>query len=497
MRYVRLLALITAALLLSASLLLVSCDKKPVGNDTTAADTAADTPAEAPTDTPTQPSETQPDTEAETAPPADLTADELKTLLAAALAMETGDATVSIKTTMNGTLLSQQVMTQKGEDFLAENSAEGVSERILTVGDTAYYFMSVSDGTNKTELRYVLKVTSEEKEELAALYLGEGASVSVDDAELTEGLLNSTLSGKKHADGHVELTCSGLDSSLTEILLGEAMEGAALAFDFTLDAEGRMTFMRFTVTLSAELTGGEAMTISSETTVEYNPAAITAPADAADYAEATYDELFGFQLPELDPEEAFALGLPVDGDNYTVGGEGAAVSAEEQFYFLYLYAPYYADKTFTVYGNVTEDESGNLVISVGEDMSFAVYFNGVSAPASGSYVKITATFTQTVDLGDYVDFDCFTMMVTACETLGEAKGPNGGKLMYITASSLNVRSTPDSSVGDNKVGILHKGDLVEVLETGLGANGNWCKIVFDCDQGYAYISMSYISETKP
>lgn len=491
MKHIRLLALIAAVLMLSVTLL-VSCDKKPVGNDTTAEDTAANTPTEAPTDAPAQPSETQPDTEAETAPPADLTADELKTLLAAALAMETGDARVSVKTSMGGTMISQQVMTRKGEDFLAENSAEGASERVLTVGDTAYYFMSVSDGTTKTELRYVLKVTPEEKEELAALYLGEGASVSVDDAELTEGLLNSTLSGKTYADGRVELTCSGLDSSLTEILLGEAMEGAALTFDFTLDAEGRMTFMRFTVTLSAELTGGEAMTISSETTVDYSPAAITAPADAADYAEATYDELFGFQLPEIDPEEATALGLPVDGDNYIVGGEGAAVSTEEQFYFLYLYAPYYADKTFTVYGNVTEDESGNLVISVGEDMSFAVYFNGVSAPASGSYVKITATFTQTVDLGDYVDFDCFTMMATACELLGEAVGPNGGKLMFITASALNVRTSSDTSSSANILGTLSHGDMVEVFEQ--DANG-WYRIEFNGQK--AYISYKYVSETRP
>ena len=478
-------------LLLTLALLVTAC-----GGDKST-DTTTDTPViEAPTagvtDTPTQPSETQPETEAETAPPADLTADELKTLLAAALAMETGDAAVSIKTTMNGTLLSQQVMTQKGEDFLAESSAEGASERVLTVGDTAYCFMSVSDGTNKTELRYVLKVTSEEKEELAALYLGEGASVSVDDAELTEGLLNSTLSGKKYTDGRVELTCSGLDSSLTEILMGEAMEGAALTFDFTLDAEGRMTFMRFTVTLSAELTGGEAMTISSETTVDYSPAAITAPADAADYAEASYDELFGFQLPEIDPEEATALGLPVDGDNYTVGGEGAAVSAEEQFYFLYLYAPYYADKTFTVYGNVTEDESGNLVISVGEDMSFAVYFDGVSAPASGSYVKITATFEKTVDMGDYVDFDCFTMMVTACETLGEAVGPNGGKLMFITASSLNVRTSSDTSSSANILGQLSHGDMVEVFEQD---EKGWYRIEFNGQK--AYISNKYVSETRP
>lgn len=491
MKHIRLLALIAAVLMLSVTLL-VSCDKKPVGNDTTAEDTVANTPTEAPTDAPAQPSETQPDTEAETAPPADLTADELKTLLAAALAMETGDAKVSVKTSMGGTMISQQVMTQKGEDFLAENSAEGASERVLTVGDTAYCFMSVSDGTTKTELRYVLKVTPEEKEELAALYLGEGTSVSVDDADLTEGLLNSTLSGKKYADGRVELTCSGLDGALTEILLGEAMEGAALSFDFTLDAEGRMTFMRFTVTLSAELTGGEAMTISSETTVDYSPAAITAPADAADYAEATYDELFGFQLPEIDPEEATALGLPVDGDNYTVGGEGAAVSAEEQFYFLYLYAPYYADKTFTVYGNVTEDESGNLVISVGEDMSFAVYFNGVSAPASGSYVKITATFTQTVDLGDYVDFDCFTMMATACELLGEAVGPNGGKLMFITASSLNVRTSSDTSSSANILGQLSHGDMVEVFEQD---EKGWYRIEFNGQK--AYISNKYVSETRP
>jgi hypothetical protein len=52
-------------------------------------------------------------------------------------------------------------------------------------------------------------------------------------------------------------------------------------------------------------------------------------------------------------------------------------------------------------------------------------------------------------------------------------------------------------VSDNKVGLLYSGDMVEVLETGLGANSNWCKITFDCDAGYAYISMTYISETKP
>ena len=483
------------ALLLTLALLATACGGNNPSDDTT--DTSViEAPTAEVTDTPTQPSETQPETEAETAPPADLTADELKTLLAAALAQETGDATVTVKTSMGGELISQQIMTQKGEDFLAENSSEGVSERILTVGDTAYYFLSMSDGTSKSELRYVLKLTDEEKEELSALYLGEGVSAGVDDAELTEGLLNSTLSGKKYADGHVELTCSQVDGSLVELLMGEAMDGAVLSFNFTLDAEGRMTFMRFTATLPAEVTGGEAMTVSSDTEVSYTPAVITAPADAADYAEVTYDDLFGFQLPEIDPEEAAAMGLPVDGDNYTVGGENPDVSPEEQFNFLYVFAPYYENKTFTVYGNVTEDEHGNILVSVGEEMNFVVYFDGVAEPVVGSYVKVTATFTKTADMGDYVDFDCFTLMATACEVLGEAKGPNGGKLMFITASALNVRSEPDSSK-DNKVGLLSNGDMVEVLETGFGADGNWCKITFDCDAGYAYISMKYVSETKP
>ena len=484
------------ALILAAALLATACVGDKPADDTTNS-TVTDAPAAEVTDTAPQPSETESDTEAETTAPADLTAAELKALLAAALEKDTGDAAVTVKAYVDGEAYSEQAVTCIGEDFLAESTSMGVTERVIAVGDKVYYFLSMSDGTSTTELRYVLTPTAEERAELAALYAGESASAGLDDAALTEGLLNSAMTGKRYADGRVELTCSELDAALVELLMGEAMEGATLTFDFTLDAEGRMTFMRFTVTLPAELTGGEAMTVSSETAVNYAPAAITAPADAANYAEATYDELFGFSLPEMDPTEAAFVGLPADGDGYTVGGESPAVDPALQMAYLYVYAPYYEGKTFTVYGNVTEDEYGNILVTVAEDMSFVVYFDGLSEPVVGSYVKVTATYTKTVDMGDYADFDCFTMMATACETLGEAKGPNGGRLMYITASALNVRSTPDSSVSDNKVGLLHSGDMVEVLETGLGDNSNWCKIVFDCDQGYAYISMSYISETKP
>ena len=97
-----------------------------------------------------------------------------------------------------------------------------------------------------------------------------------------------------------------------------------------------------------------------------------------------------------------------------------------------------------------------------------------------------------MDKGDYVDFTCYTMMVSAAEVLGEAKGPNGGKLMYITASSLNVRTSSDTSSSDNIIGTYSKGDLVEVFEQ--DANG-WYRVNYNGQK--AYISYKYVSETKP
>ena len=228
---------------------------------------------------------------------------------------------------------------------------------------------------------------------------------------------------------------------------------------------------------------------------ETEPEETVAETEPSETTEAV-EETTVCELPVVNPDEAAAVGLPTDAKSYTVGGESPASDPKAQYDYLKVYAHAYADKTFTVYGNVGEDDHGNITLSVGEGMTFVVYFDGIAEPVVGSYVKVDAVFTQTVDRGEYVDFGCFTMMATACQVLGEAKGPNGGRLMYVTASSLNVRSEPDSSK-ENKVGLLYSGDMVEVMETGLGSNGNWCKIIFDCDAGYAYISMTYVSETKP
>jgi uncharacterized protein YgiM (DUF1202 family) len=234
------------------------------------------------------------------------------------------------------------------------------------------------------------------------------------------------------------------------------------------------------------------MTVTSETALDYTPDPITAPADADQYAPSTYDDLFGIVLPDPDYEEVAGLGLPVDGDNYTIGGENSAHDPADQMAILYLYAHAYENKTFTLYGNLIETEDGNPVVSVGEDLEIPVYWSQGSAPTVGSYVKVTGVFTRTVDMGDYVDFDCFTLMVSSSEVLGEAKGPNGGKLMYITASSLNVRTSSDTSSSANIIGSYSKGDLVEVFEQ--DQNG-WYRVNYNGQT--AYISNKYVSETKP
>ena len=83
-------------------------------------------------------------------------------------------------------------------------------------------------------------------------------------------------------------------------------------------------------------------------------------------------------------------------------------------------------------------------------------------------------------------------MATSCEVLGEAKGPNGGRLMYITASSLNVRTSSDTSSSANILGQLSHGDMVEVFEQD---EKGWYRIEFNGQK--AYISNKYVSETRP
>ena len=117
---------------------------------------------------------------------------------------------------------------------------------------------------------------------------------------------------------------------------------------------------------------------------------------------------------------------------------------------------------------------------------------GVKAPVFGDSVKITATFENTVDKGYDSDYLCYTMMVSECEVVAHGVGPNGGRIMFITASSLNVRASSDTSSSANILGTLSLGDAVEVFDQD---EKGWWRIEFNGQT--AYISNKYVSETRP
>ena len=445
---------------------------------------------EARTEAPT-PHQTEPDTEAEeqTAPPVTLTAEEAKALLSAALGKGVEQGGVTLRTDKNGEVCSQKSFLQNGQDFSVELWGDGVTEGITVVGDRAYYILLMPKEFPPVENRFVMSLTDRDREALYARYAAEVSLPVMDDGELIQGILSGNLEGVRHSDGSVELTCRGLDGRLGEHLFDMTLEGAELRFDFVLDMEVRVTLLRGTVSYPAGEGEGSHASVSTEMIVNYAPSLITLPANAADYTPTTYDQVFGVQPPEADPEAAASAGMPLDREHYTLIGGNYLYDPTEQYSFLTQYPHCYAGKTFTLYGILTKDHEGQAVLSLGSGMEFVLSFEGISSPVEGSYVKLTATYRKTAE-GE--SFLAYAMRVTFCEVLGEAKGPNGGKLLYVTSAGLNIRTSSDASSSDNVIGTYSKGDLVEVFEQD---GDGWYRVVYNGQNGY--VNGKYLSETKP
>ena len=306
------------------------------------------------------------------------------------------------------------------------------------------------------------------------------------------------VTGVKHADGTVELTIEDLGEDLKTILAGsfaeQGVEGTVTlnGMTVTVGADGRLAAMSVDIVISmaydAELE--VAVGMKAAMTYDYENVTVAAPDNAADYVAAEFDHYFGF-IPEAD--DATAAGLPLDKDAYTLGEAGNEDMMADQYMMLALYPAAYENKTFTIYGTVSEDELlGVPVIMVGEYAFFYYCPAGVTAPVYGDSVKLTATFEKTADKGYDSDYYCYTMMASSCEVLAHGVGPNGGRIMFITASALNVRTSSDTSTSDNILGTLSKGDIVEVFDQD---EKGWWRIEFNGQT--AYISNKYVSETKP
>ena len=427
--------------------------------------------------------EADPETDTEPPAPVPLTAEEARALLSAALSKGMGQVAVTLRTERNGDVISQESFARRGEDFFVELRGDGITEGITVVGSRAYYLLLIPKDFPPVEKRLVTSITAGERETLYTRYMTRDGLPVFEDEALIQGILNGTLEGLRYSDGRVELTCRGLDGRLGEGLFGMSLEGSSLQFSFSLDRDVRVTLLRGTAYRSG---GG---TVSAEMQVNYTPDAIGLPADAAGYIPTTYADIFVTQPPEADPEAAAAAGMPLDRQQYTLIGGNYLYDPSEQYEFLSQYPYSYAGKTFVLYGVLTKGDGGKTLLSLGSGMEFSVTFDKGTLPVEGSYVKLTATYRK---VAEGLDHTAYAMAVSACEVLEVAKGPNGGKLMYVTSAGLNVRTSSDVSVSDNVIGTYSKGDLVEVFEQ--DGNG-WYRVVYNGRNGY--VNGKYLSETRP
>ena len=484
------LTILGLSILLSASLLTVSCNKKKP--DPTDTESTAVTRDESDTRDSANEKQTLTQTESENPsdPPSEndtgdninsLTIAEIRDMLRGAFDADiiATSRSMTIITYFNGEVIQKTSMIDNGHDFHYSSIIGQGTEAITVLNDTVYYYISYDDGSSVEKEAYIVSATSDQLLELHDMYLGEDVE---SDADFYEALLTSDWSGSRRDDGSVVVTSAILDDELTEEWLG--IEDAKAHLEITLSSEGLMTLMNLTVDAEIDMT--------IESSIDYTFPVITAPTDLSDYTEATFEEVF-YGIAPIDPEIAASIGLPLDGNQYVIGAPDSTYDLEAQYDHLYEYAAEYMGKTFILYGYIGTDDlsDGDLIIYFSDYMYFYVSFDSMNAPADGAYVKLTATFDETTEVIEGYEFTYYVMTAVSWEQTNA--------VMYVDSDVLTVRSTPDAQVQNNVVGYLMGGDRVEILETGYGENGMWYKILYTADgyTGEAYANAQYLSLTPP
>ncbi len=486
------------ACLLAVLVFMAACDKT---DDPT--ETVGETNTNAPEVTTTDPEQNtsaETETEANASESVTLSSNEALEALKNAIAATEKKTSSKIVMEMGMSMMGQDMGTVKtieitdGVNFIYTEEAEGMSSTAVILGDKAYF----ADSYEGQQMLYVVPLTADQRAWVVSQYASESDEGADFGADSFTG-----LSGVKNSDGSVKLTATGLSEELMKELMGDMGDDAMVELSLTLNvceltisADGLLKGITLDMVMSGSasqegISVDVSVAMKASVTAEYDNIIVFAPENAADYVEDTFDSYF---MITPDSEEAADAGLPLDKDSYIIGAEGSEDNADDQFMMLAYYPTAYAGKTFTIYGIVgTDEELGAPVIHAGEYGTFYFYCpQGVKAPAYGDSVKITATFENTVDKGYDSDYYCYAMMVSNCEVMAHGFGPNGGRIMFITASSLNVRTSSDTSSSDNILGTLSKGDAVEVFDQD---EKGWWRIEFKGQT--AYISNKYVSETRP
>lgn len=442
-------------------------------------------------------------TDAGTIPETDLTETEspvldeaaAKTLLATAI--NATEAKTVYANTVHSTMSTEGVSMMDveiyeatdGSGHMAEFKALGMSMAYVILDGKAYTATGVGDTYTD---KYVVSLTDEQEEQLLASIASSGTQEGIDVSFMMSADAFVGLSGERQADGSVLLTATDMTAEAKATMDGG--DGSTVTINtctLTVSADGLLAGIDLAATVTIPETDYSAAMIMkmnvTQTTV-YDNVAVTAPEDADQYGEESYEAVFEGSMPTN--SLMTAAGMPLDGDAYVIDttADAAVVSAQSEL--LTTFPHLYADKTFTFTATVRWDDV-SAYLEIGDSLIFLDYYEDVLGPMEGDVIRITSPLMKVFN-GEDNDLSTYGFYLEAYEIVERAEGPNGGTYMFVDVNtSLNVRPVPTTE-NNSPIGSFNRGDVVEVLEIVDG----WAKIVYEgTENGYAYVSAQYLSES--
>ena len=468
----------------------VAEDTQPSADTESSEETPAETETQEPTEETTAPEEET--TAPEASEPTDLDATAAQALLSEALTAAAAKTNYEStkhqilgydSTTLTDITVSYATAAD-GKNHRITTNVMGTESSYLLIGDTVYVTMPVSTGSGK----YTLALTEDQKQSLLSGAVSEEA---VDFSKILSAEAFIGLSGIQQVDGSATLTATDLsDAAKTALGAEEGLEVALSSCTLEMNTDGLITKLAISYTLTmqeTDFTAAFTMNGSASVVTSYETVSLSVPEDAADYAEESYAAVFEGSVP-LDSMMQAAQMLLTE-DNYVIGDTASGANIEAQASLLAQFPHLYAGKNFTVSATVSADDFARYIEIGGVRVALECPQN-LLGPVAGDVITVNAAFTYG-RADNELDLAAYSFVFDSYELIERPAGPNGGTYMFVTASSLNVRTQPTTS-GNTPIGALSYGSVVEVLAVLDG----WAKIVFpEADLGYAYVSTQYLTES--
>ena len=292
-------------------------------------------------------------------------------------------------------------------------------------------------------------------------------------------------------NGEYIISLSEIGDSFMAEMEGATVEDAYC--NIVIDESFKLVSYELFVKISMDMYGEKMEICSSESCVyEYDVDYVDAATEQFDgYTVVEFEDIFGYVGPHYGRD----LGLDFSTSDSFVLDYNNQDRLAKQLDFIDYYSEIFDGKTFTVYGTIEEWE-GEYSVIVNGMRSFPIVLPDGITVNNGDLVCITGTFS--VIAVDY--YETYGLEVSECTVIEETDIPEGGYLpwnAFVTAKTLNVRSSADFTASDNKVGVLTQGTQVKIIGF---IEPKYCMIEYhweteDGQSGeYAYCSLAYLSK---